>query len=869
MRAPDQGRPRPRRLTARRSAAVLALLVALVFALVYGEFLAGRYVYAYRDSGADTINQYLPRLAYLAGQWQTDGRPAWTFRQVLGNGLEVSLRPALADPFYAVLVAARRPSLIPAAMVWLTALKALLAAWIAYRFLRAVRASRFAARAGALLYAFNGYFVLAGQHYHLGTSLLCLPLVLWGFERFRRRGATLLFPLAVAWTAFSFYRLYVVTPVLGLYAVMRGAGPGPGRDRLPRWFGLAGLYALGVALGGMFFLPSLLGIARSPRVQGAAADWLARGHLPSLLAGLAAAGAAAAALGWLGRRAFVALSDRWTALPPGRRARAGAALVVAGLAAPAAALLLQRPLARLAGRNGLGLFHGLDYFLAAAARILAEDVSWRARLNPSDWWNVYDYPHLYAGLAALVLAPQVFAGLRTAQRPAYVAGGLAVYAALTYQVVAWALSGFARVDYRWMFVLMPFAAWHAAAGIDTLLRGAGRRALLAVAAAAVAAAGLVVCLLCAAFAAQQGRGFHPPLAVAGRIALFAAAHGAALAWLARRPARRGARTVFVGLVALEAVVFCRPLVADRDRVEPGFFAGQRAYTARLDAVTSALGRRGPSFFRMHKDFASNIYGETEPLLLERFFTTGGFLSLPNPHTIAFYRALDVDYCTRGNENCIHGVGTGRPWLQGLLAVRYLLSKDPGTPEGYDDDGEIDAFRVLRNRAARPLGFVYRRAVRRTAFDALPPAARDRLLHEAMVWPDGAPLPPGVTEAGPASLPPRPPDQTAAAGAPPFRVTAFREDRLAGDVNTDAPGLLFLSIPYDAGWQAWIDGRPVAPVRVNIGFLGLPLEAGSHRVELAYRSAAVRAGTRFSLAGLAGWLVLAAAAARRARARAAA
>jgi uncharacterized membrane protein YfhO len=43
-----------------------------------------------------------------------------------------------------------------------------------------------------------------------------------------------------------------------------------------------------------------------------------------------------------------------------------------------------------------------------------------------------------------------------------------------------------------------------------------------------------------------------------------------------------------------------------------------------------------------------------------------------------------------------------------------------------------------------------------------------------------------------------------------------------------------SVTFCRGWRLAIDGRRAEPVRVNAGFLGFLLPAGSHRAVLEYR-----------------------------------
>ncbi len=69
-------------------------------------------------------------------------------------------------------------------------------------------------------------------------------------------------------------------------------------------------------------------------------------------------------------------------------------------------------------------------------------------------------------------------------------------------------------------------------------------------------------------------------------------------------------------------------------------------------------------------------------------------------------------------------------------------------------------------------------------------------------------------------------------------------------------LLVVSEAFDAGWRARVDGAPAKVVRTNYLFLGVPLEAGAHDVELVYRPPLLIAGGAVSVAALLGILVLA-------------
>jgi len=91
------------------------------------------------------------------------------------------------------------------------------------------------------------------------------------------------------------------------------------------------------------------------------------------------------------------------------------------------------------------------------------------------------------------------------------------------------------------------------------------------------------------------------------------------------------------------------------------------------------------------------------------------------------------------------------------------------------------------------------------------------------------------------------------GAPsvtPFEARRVNGNRLLLEGEAPGPGLLVVCEQYEPGWKARVDGRPVGLAPAEHLFLGLPLEAGRHRVELTYAPDAYRVGLFGSLAALA-------------------
>lgn len=81
------------------------------------------------------------------------------------------------------------------------------------------------------------------------------------------------------------------------------------------------------------------------------------------------------------------------------------------------------------------------------------------------------------------------------------------------------------------------------------------------------------------------------------------------------------------------------------------------------------------------------------------------------------------------------------------------------------------------------------------------------------------------------------------------------NQICGEIQVDAPGFLITSIPYDKGFTVRIDGKLTAAQRVNTAFLGAPISAGTHQVEITYHAPGAKAGKLVSCVGIFLWMLL--------------
>jgi len=83
---------------------------------------------------------------------------------------------------------------------------------------------------------------------------------------------------------------------------------------------------------------------------------------------------------------------------------------------------------------------------------------------------------------------------------------------------------------------------------------------------------------------------------------------------------------------------------------------------------------------------------------------------------------------------------------------------------------------------------------------------------------------------------------------PFHTEIKTTNYLRGTISLAEDNILFLPIPFNKGWKVTADGMPVNAVSVNGGFLGIPLTAGDHAVELNFMSPGLKEGILCTGAG---------------------
>lgn len=470
------------------------------------------------------------------------------------------------------------------------------------------------------------------------------------------------------------------------------------------------------------------------------------------------------------------------------------------------------------------------------------------------WGNYLEAPVLYCGILTLLLAPQLFLQTTGKKRILlFVVAGLCLLP-FVFPYVRYLFWGFSGPYFRTLslFVVLPLLlmALHALTAIE---RG-GRVDRLTLWGMAFVCTVLLSVSMLAPFDALDST---LRLGVFAFLVLYATLVLA----LTSVKFRHAAAVGIVLVVTVELAWFSWLPVNRRDAVTASTLEQRGLYRDETSDVVHLLRARDPASYRIEKDYAS---GPARALSLndaqvQGYYGTACYHSFNQPSYLQFLQAVEA--IPEGSEpHARWSLGLRQsPRLHSFAGIKYFLTKkknlDPYLHEGYQPLMSIGEVTVLRNPYALPLGFTYDRYLTEAEFRRLSRSEKERLLMKAFVIREQA----GDVEQFFEKLPSPSAGSSDAHEVYAADVNARRQDtlvisrwnqnKIVGAINVDRRKLLFFSIPYDRGWRAQVGGKEVIVHRVNIGFIGIMVEAGEHRVELEYFPPYVLTGFIASVASL--------------------
>ncbi len=202
-------------------------------------------------------------------------------------------------------------------------------------------------------------------------------------------------------------------------------------------------------------------------------------------------------------------------------------------------------------------------------------------------------------------------------------------------------------------------------------------------------------------------------------------------------------------------------------------------------------------------------------------------------------------------------------LRGLFSVKYYYQRAQVTeisaevPEcdlpGFVYDTTENGFYRFVNTAYIPMGFTFDACVSERTWNATATSTRTPLLLQALVLSEEQIAKYGswmkvitnddIGLSEQAYL-----DACIDRAASACDTFSYNSDGFRATISLDQPNLVFFSVPYDEGWSATVNGKPVKIEQVDIGFMAVPADAGDNVIELTYHTPGLQVGGYLTLTG---------------------
>lgn len=250
------------------------------------------------------------------------------------------------------------------------------------------------------------------------------------------------------------------------------------------------------------------------------------------------------------------------------------------------------------------------------------------------------------------------------------------------------------------------------------------------------------------------------------------------------------------------------------------------------------------------------YGYDNQAMFWQIPSIQAFHSIVPASIMEFYPKIGVERNVASRPEWTHVA------LRPFLSTRFLFNRKEMTDEKdlafYTFYGKQNGYYVYENKNYIPLGFTYDQYITEEDFENLAENQREKMLLKAIV------LSPTQEQSYAKNL-------TQLTGA---EWSDFSDEAMVADcsdrrgrscyefsrdntgftakINQDKENLVFFSVPWEKGWSATVNGKPVALEKVNVGFMAVQCPAGESEIRFNYMTPGLEIGAVVSLIA---WTIL--------------
>ncbi len=334
-----------------------------------------------------------------------------------------------------------------------------------------------------------------------------------------------------------------------------------------------------------------------------------------------------------------------------------------------------------------------------------------------------------------------------------------------------------------------------------------------------------------------------------------------LFYLPKSKNKQEAQIIFLVIFVIEALFLSNYTVNKRSTIPKSELSQKVGYNDYTVESLAYIRKQEPEkgFYRVEKNYFSSpaIHGSLNDGMVQNYKGTSCYHSFSQKSYIEYLRSYGV--IEKGNESTSRWAPglISRPVLQSLNTVKYLMVKSYSNPVWrltHDSLTQFGDVKVLRSKFNLPFGYTYDKYLSAPEFENASPYQKEYAALQMAV----------VDEASVEGIAKFNLKDTVSLSA--FNLAVYKDELnnlnrdtlsinstsdnlITGKINCSKNEILCLSIPFDKGWHATVDGKDYELHRVNYGHSGLYLTKGQHSIEVHYELVAVKKGIMMLIAGL--------------------
>jgi len=306
------------------------------------------------------------------------------------------------------------------------------------------------------------------------------------------------------------------------------------------------------------------------------------------------------------------------------------------------------------------------------------------------------------------------------------------------------------------------------------------------------------------------------------------------------------RYIFLFSVVFELIYLEGITINDREAVPATELSEKKAYNDYTVDALNAIKSHDPSFYRIDKTYASStaMHYSLNDAMAQGYYGTSRYDPFNQVFYVRYLQLMGISNKANELESRWANGLAFRPILESENRVKYILAKTNINPLWQvvcDQVGTFGDVKVFRNKFVLPVGYTYNRYIKESVFDPLSTVQKDFVsLVACVVKDEDVNKVQGLKEF----------QLIDTIAANKFNIDLYRnyvnelsKDTLSlsnfnnkivsGKINANDNELMYLTVPYDGGWQLKVDGQPRDKMIVDAGMTGIVLTRGSHTIEMTY------------------------------------